>query len=398
MTSLQLGGYDPLDAQLDDAAMAPLRPPARAKRLRLAGWSASSVPVASILLVGIALGPRGISLLSPGALSLIDPALPVALAVLGVLLGLSLDVRRTEDGRPFAAGLIESAFTAALLGTPLALLAPAILTTTSVPVSVYAIALGLCAASSLAVPAGNATDPRTAAERVTRFDALFPIAAGGVLLGTIHAGLTMTAISLVGQAVMIAVLLAGSAWLLLARAAMDTEQRVFAIATMLLVGGVADYLSLSALLSGLVAGMFWQLAGGQARESLRRDAFYIQHSLLVLVLVVAGARAEFSLASSALAAVYVVLRTAGKLFGGAIVGRISGAPEPRLFGLHLLSPGVFGVALALDAVRAAGPVLSVLLTVVVLGTIGSELVAGLGRPREVDRSEAELLESPRADR
>lgn len=398
MTSLHLGGYDPLDAQLDDAAMAPMRPAVRTSRLRLAGWSTSSVPVASLLLVGIALGPRGISLLSPGALSLIDPVLPVALAVLGVLLGLSLDVRRTEDGRPFAAGLIESAFTAALVGIPLALLAPAILITTSVPVWVFAIALGLCAASSLAVPAGNATDPRTAAERVTGFDALFPIAAGGVLLGTIHAGLTMTAISLVGQAVMIAVLLAGSAWLLLARAAMVTEQRVFAIATMLLVGGVADYLSLSALLSGLVAGMFWQLAGGQARESLRRDALYIQHSLLVLLLVVAGARTEFSLASSALAGVYVFLRTAGKLFGGSVAGRIAGAAEPRLLGLHLLSPGVFGVAFALDAVRAAGPDLSILLTVVVLGTIGSEIVAGLGRPGEVDPSGAGSLEPAGADR
>lgn len=398
MTLLHLGGYDPLDAQLDDAAMAPLRPAARTSRLRLAGWSASSVPVASLLLVGIALGPRGISLLSPGALSLIDPALPVALAVLGVLLGLSLDVRRTEDRRPFAAGFIESAVTAGLVGVPLTLLAPAIMTTTSVPVWVFATALGLCAASSLAVPAGNAMDPRMAAERVTGFDALFPIAAGGVLLGTIHSGLTMTAISLVGQAVMIAVLLAGSAWLLLGRAAMDTEQRVFAIATMLLVGGVADYLSLSALLSGLVAGMFWQLAGGQARESLRRDALHIQHSLLVLLLVVAGARTEFSLASSALALVYVFLRTAGKLFGGSVAGSIAGAAEPRLFGLHLLSPGVFGVAFALDAVRAAGPDLSVMLTVVVLGTIGSEIASGLGQPRGVDRSQAELLEPTGADR
>jgi hypothetical protein len=382
MTSLQLGGYDPLDAQLDDAAMASLRLPARASRLRLAGWSATSVPVASLLLVGIALGPRGISLLSPGALSLIDPALPVALAVLGVLVGLSLDVRWKEDWRPFAAALVESGFTAALVGAPLVLLAPAILTATLLPLPVLAMALGLCAASSLAVPAGSAMEPRTA-DRVRGFDAILSVVAGGALLGTIHAG--TAAVSLVGQAAFITVLLAASAWLLLARAGMDTEQRVFAIATMLLVGGVADYLSLSALLSGLVAGMFWQLAGGQARESLRRDALYIQHSLLVLVLVIAGARTEFSLASSALASVYVFLRTAGKLLGGSVAGRIIGLADPRLFGLHLLTPGVFGVALALDAVRAGGPDLDLLLTLVVLGTIGSELVAGLGRPHEVDR-------------
>ena len=60
MTSLQLGGYDPLDAQLDDAAMVGTsRPAGRASRVPLARWSASSVPVASLLLVGIALALTG---------------------------------------------------------------------------------------------------------------------------------------------------------------------------------------------------------------------------------------------------------------------------------------------------------------------------------------------------
>ena len=59
---------------------------------------------------------------------------------------------------------------------------------------------------------------------------------------------------------------------------------------MLLVGGLADYLSLSALTSGLVAGLFWQRAGGPAAESLRRDLGYLQHPLVVLLLVTAGAR------------------------------------------------------------------------------------------------------------
>jgi hypothetical protein len=389
MTSLQLGGYDPLDAQLDDAAMAPPRPARRTSlRRRLAGWSATSVPVASLLLVGIALGPRGISLLSPGVLSRLDPALPVALAALGALVGLSVNIRRTADRRPFAGAVVESGLTTGIVSAGLVFLAPAVLTATTVPLWMLACALGLCAATSLAVPGGSPAEPRAVHRRVVELDVIVPIVLGGVLLGAMKSGATPAAAALVGQAAIIAVLLAAAGWLLLARVASDTEQRVFAIAVMLLIGGAADYLSLSALLSGLVAGTLWQLAGGPAEESLRRDALYVQHSLLVLVLVVAGARTDFSLASSAIAAVYIFLRTGGKLLGGSVAGRIAGAGEGRAFGLHLLSPGVFGVALALNTVRAAGPDATILLTVVVLGTIGAELVAEVGRPIEVESAEA----------
>ncbi len=316
MTSLQLGGYDPLDAQLDDAAMVgTLRPAGRASRVPLARWSASSVPVASLLLVGIALGPRGISLLTPNMLALLDPVLPVALAALGALVGLSLDLRRPDNPRPLAAAAFESGLTIGLVAMTFALLAPAALNANGLNLWMIAGALGLCAGSSLAVPSGNPVEPRTMQGRVMTLDVLLPIVAGGLLLGTVPKGATLAALTFVGQATAIAVMLAAAVWLLLARAVSDTEQRVFGFAAMLLIGGLADYLSLSALLSGLVTGIFWQLAGGQARESLRRDVLHLQHSLLVLVLVVAGARTDFSLATSAMAAVYAALRAAGKGFG-----------------------------------------------------------------------------------
>ena len=395
MTSLQLGGYDPLDAQLDDAAMAPPRHAgAILLRRRLAGWSESSVPVASLLLAGIALGPRGISLLSPGVLSLLDPAIPVALAALGALVGLSVNIRRPENRRPLAGAVIESGLTAGIVGGGLAVLAPVVLTGTVVPFWVLTAALALCAATSLAVPGGvDAAERHPLHLRVVALDVLVPIVLGGLLLGALLGGATLGAISLVGKAALIAALLALSGWLLLAGAASETEQRIFAFAMMLLVGGAADYLSLSALLSGLVAGTFWHLAGGPAEASLRRDVLYVQHSLLVLVLVVAGARADFSLASSAIAAVYVFLRTSGKLLGGAVAGRIAGVGQAGAFGLHLLSPGVFGVALALNLVRASGPEATILLTIVVLGTIASELVAELGRPLELDSQPLEIGEA-----
>jgi hypothetical protein len=55
---------------------------------------------------------------------------------------------------------------------------------------------------------------------------------------------------------------------------------------------------------------------------------------------------------------------------------------PASLGLTLVTPGIFGIALALNTVRSAGPQSELLLGVVVLGTIGSQLIAAFRRPRE----------------
>ena len=111
----------------------------------------------------------------------------------------------------------------------------------------------------------------------------------------------MGAVTLLALASGVSLMLAAAAWLLLARASSETEERVFAVSALLLVGGVADALSLSALVGGLAAGVFWRLAGRQPREAVRRDVLFVQHPLLVLVLLLAGARAEWSPAAWALA-------------------------------------------------------------------------------------------------
>lgn len=392
MTSLQLGGYDPLDARLVEAATTP-RPagPARS-RLRLASWSASSVPVASLLLVGLGLGPRGLSLLSPGVLSLLDPAIPVALAALAALVGMSLPLRERTDGRVLVMAIASAGITTLVVAGAVLLVLPPLLVERSIPLPMLAGALGLCAASSLAVPGQNTAARRSAFRRLADLEVVLPIVAGGALLGILHDGWATSAFIRASLAVIMTVLLSGGAWLLLARATSESEQRVFALAAMLLIGGIADYLSLSALFVGVVAGTVWLLAGGQPRESLHRDTLYIQHSLIVLILVVAGARADLSLASFALAVAYLALRTTGRLLGASVASRLSGAREPRLAGLQLLSPGMFGVALALDLNRSAGTSANVLLSTVVLGTIGSEIVAALWRPRDSAASANDLGE------
>ena len=391
MTSQSAGGpfelFDPsLDGAVDDGRTP--RPPGaderpRSRWRRSLAWSATSAPVALLLLAGITCGPRGINLLSADALSSLDPVVPVALAALGVLVGLGVGDRRADDRRLLPAASLQAAVTMLVVSAGTAILAFAAVSSVVPPSWTLVLAAGICAATSLTLPISNPLEPRAAATRVIELGVLLPIVTGGLMLAWLRTGSPMGAVVLVLQVSGITVALGAAGWLLLTRVSSETDQRVFAISALLLVGGVADALALSALLGGLVAGVFWRHAGGSPRDTIRRDVLFVQHSLLVLVLLVAGARAELSAAALALAAGYVALRVAGTLAGSALARRVAGARAPRDLGLHLLPPGVFGVAFALNAAEVAGAEAPLLITSVVVGTIGSEVVALLLPPRSV---------------
>jgi hypothetical protein len=59
-----------------------------------------------LVIVGIGAGPYGLNLLSVGVLLLLDPAIAMALAMLGVFVGLSIDLRRPRLSTPAALALI----------------------------------------------------------------------------------------------------------------------------------------------------------------------------------------------------------------------------------------------------------------------------------------------------
>ena len=345
-------------------------------------WSATSAPVALLLLMGIALGGRGINLLTPAVLSLLDPVVPVALAAFGVLAGLGAGDRRPADRRLFVAASLGAVVTMLTVSSGIAVVAFFAMSSIVRPFWTLILASGICAATSLTLPTGNRLEPRPAVTRVIELGALLPILAGGLVLAWLRAGSSAAALTLLAQASVITCALAGAGWLLLTRAASETEERVFAVSALLLVGGVADALSLSALFGGLIAGVFWWYAGRHPRDTISRDVLFVQHPLLVLVLLVAGARADLSAASLALGAVYLVLRVVGQLAAGEVARRAAGLEAPRDLGFHLLPPGVFGVAFALNAVSVVDHA-SILLAAVVTGTIGSEFVALLLAPKRV---------------
>lgn len=354
-----------------------------ARPSRLLGWSATSLPVAPLLLAGAFLGPHGLAVLSPGALAAVDPAMPVALAALGILIGLDAG-SRPAGGSP-----------GVLPGTGLAILTVAVVTGGLVAAAalgpalgmtpwLFALLCGVCAASSLTLPGRSLPEPRRRTDALVEAEVAAAIIIGAAVLAFVRRQAAVPAAVLLAQNVGVVGVLGLAGWLLARRTTSTTERRVFAMATLLLVGGAADFLASSPLFGGLCAGLLWQGLGGTSREVLHRETLYVQHPFVVLVLLVAGARVDLSPLSLSLAAAYVSLRAATRFAGGTALHRLapSAAHELRL---ELVAPGVFGVAFALNAARAMEANradASLVLSVVVLGTLLSDVLARLVASRE----------------
>jgi len=369
--------FDPIDVQLrqSGATAGRLSPTSRIGSLN---WSTGAFPVLLLLVTGAALGPHGLVLLTPQALAFLDPASSIALAALGVIAGLSVRTGRA-DRRIVVASGAQAMVTAIVVATGVLLVGPALTTVSPFPPWwMVALVLGLCAATSSSLPPDPTRPSHDVAARLDVQDYLLPIVFGGVLLAFLREPTPVAALLVAAQATLIAVVIAIAGWLLLSQASTPAEQRVCIFASLLLLGGAADYLSMSALLGGLVAGACWQFAGGAVREYIRRDVAHVQHSLLVLILLLAGARADFSPTALTLSIAYVIVRTSGKLLGGWFATHSSDA-IPRTNSVQLISPGVFGVAFASNVVRAGGPEFTAMLTVVVVGTIASSLIAAFSR-------------------
>jgi len=338
-------------------------------------WSSGPFATVGLLLLGAALGPHGLAILTPRILAFLDSAAPVAMAALGVIAGLNLRITRADRQIVIAANG-QALITAIVVGAGILIAGPPLAAVNLFsPWWMGALVLAIVAATSASLSIDRTTDDsRDLPMRLEDHDYILPILIGGILLAWLREASTIGTLSLTVQALVVATVVAGAGWLLMSRASTPTEERVFAFASLLLLGGAADYLSVSALLLGLAAGAFWLRTGGAVREYISRDVAYVQHTLFVLIFLLAGARAVFSPAALMLSIAYVLFRTGGKLLGGMAANQwVPTLPEDAA--LRLISPGVFGVAFALNVVRAAGPELAPVLTVAVVGTIASSVVA-----------------------
>jgi hypothetical protein len=198
-----------------------------------------SVP--ALLLLGVALGPNGLDLLTPPVVLLLDPIVAMALAMIGVFVGLNIDLSRPR---------LDAAIAMAALGG-----AAVIFSREASPLALMLITLAMAG---------------------------------------------------------IALIVAFAGWLLVGQTDSEREQQVFVIGALLVIGGAAAYLSLSALFAGLFAGILWSAAGDLARARIVKELDYLQHPLVVLLLLVAGASITTYVEAAVLALVVLVLHLAAR--------------------------------------------------------------------------------------
>jgi hypothetical protein len=320
-------------------------------------------------------------LLSSSVLPLLDPVVPVALAGLGVLVGVGISDRTLAIPRLLGAATLASAIPLVVVALGLGFFTGTIGAVSPLPPWALALVFGVCAATTLTLPSGNPLEPRSFVTRLAEAGALLPIVIGGIVLATVRAESAGAAVLLLAEAVAVTLAVAAAGWLLLTRTSSQTEEAIFAFATLLLVGGAAQALGQSALFAGLIAGVCWRFAGGRPRDTIARDVLFARHPLLVLVLLVAGARADLSWTAAVLGGAYFVFRACAVLVGDAVAMRATGGRLLRAQRLRLLRPGVFGVAFAVNAAGVTGGNHATLLGTLVVGTIATECAALLLSPR-----------------
>lgn len=334
----------------------------------------------ALLPLGAALGPAGLNLLSLPVVASLDPAVSVALVALGVLAGLGLDFRRPREGVLLAAASLEAGVTILVVGAAVSVsqakfgpLEP----------SVW---IGLIFGLSAAVSAAAVSDPpderAPVAARVGELNDVLPIVLSGLVLASLHHAGPGRGLWLVAQSTVIAFLIALAARRLVERASDESEQHVFVAGALLLLGGAAAYLSMSALWVGFAGGMTWRLAGGAALERIERDLLYLQHPLIVLLLLVSGARLQVSAPVLGVAALYIVFRAVGKVAGSWLVRRTMLPDLPSDTGRRLIAPGVIALAFAINVLQARPEwdAAQMLLAVAAIGSVASELLSVIAHP------------------
>jgi hypothetical protein len=371
-------GADPLDEQIVAAPGARRADRSWWVRHRLAeGLSATLVP-GLLLVVGLVLGPEGTALLEPRFLTSLDPAVSAALAALGLMVGVGLAAPGRRDLHLLGLASAEAGLTFGLVcAATLGVLSQEPSLVGVGPLLAVLLAIGASASSGSSASADvlAAEEPRRAVD----VDDVLPILLGGLALAYARSGALSDGLALFAQCTLAAAAVTAAAWLLLSRPGAEAGRHVFTAGLVLLLGGLAEYLGTSALYNGLVAGVLLRAAGGPARDAVARDVGHLQHPLLVMLLLVAGARVSFSPGVFMLVLAAVALRLGVKLAAARLLR--SALPDRADPGLirQLIAPGALAPAFALNCTLAGADPHGLLLPAAVLVSIFSELLALLVR-------------------
>lgn len=372
----ELGGPDPLDQRLGQP---PLSAQAWLRSLLFTrsalGLAPSLTPAVIFLPMGALLGPRGIGWFTPQVLLRLDIFVTITLAVLGVLVGIAVGREVRASMRLLVAASLESAVTvAAVAGATILFVRSAGVPLDAGAVIAFGLAFGLCASASSATSAPPDSEAAASvATKVADLDDVLPIAATTVIFAVVAPAETawLYAIAPVGLGLIVGVI----GWLLFDRAESGAERVVFVLGTLALAGGAASYLKVSPLAAGLVAGVFWATTRGRADQIVTNDVQRVQHPLIVLLLLTAGALWTPSQAALWLLAPYLLFRLVGKIAGAWVTARFLEVRTSDL-AAFLMPPGVLAVAFALNFRQVLPPATGeILVSTVAMGTAAFELFA-----------------------
>lgn len=374
----ETGGADSLDLDLRGAA-APTRLRALdfLLRTRVAlGLQPVTAPAVIFVPLGIVLGPQVLGALPRAALTHLDPVVTVALAALGIFIGMGLYTRDATARRLLAAASLEALITIAVVAGSMLFLMSQWGMRLDLAAGLVATFLGVAASvSSAGAPEHVGSETHTLATRIADLDDGLSVVAGAIVVAAVsapNAGIVQT----LAYTVAIGIAGGGVGWLLFERAHSAAERAVFVGGALALIGGAAEYMQSSPLLAGMIAGLCWRLLPGEADRVIRLDVSRFQHPLVILLLVTAGALVELTTLVIWLLVPFVIFRLTGKVIGAAVAARMAPPLQTADLAAYLLPPGLLGIALAFNFLQVSSTtVASAVISTVALGTLAAELLA-----------------------
>ena len=333
---------------------------------------ATMAPTILFVLIGVGLGPHGLDIFSRTLVGHLEPIVWVSLAVIGVFIGLNIAAVASRSARRLVIGGVAAPVitVAGVAGGLYLLLAYASASLAGHPAG-SVILIGICASVSAAIlPGAGASDALRRAAHLSDLDDALLLACGVAVVATLAADgapVRLGVTALTGGAIGVA------GWLLFERS--DAAERgVFVTGAVLLLAGIGAYLGTSPLLSGGIAAIVWARAPGAADRITARDLRTLQHPLVALLLILAGAMLEWTPIVLWVTGAIVVLRLAAKLLASVAVAPVADI-SPALLATVLLQPGILGIALALNAGRLLGPDYTWLVSAVTTSAVISEVLA-----------------------
>lgn len=373
----EIGGQDPLDLRLGPPPPTPLVWLLSLLRTRSAlGLAPSLTPAVIFLPLGALLGPLGLGLISLRILSRLDVAVTIALAVIGVMVGIALGREIRQAQRLFVAASLESLITIVAVGAATWYFASTTQLPIDAPIAALALALGLSASASSATSADPDSEPVAAvATRVADLDDVLPIVIAAVAMAIVPTADVAPRWVLGVMPIVAGIAIGAIGGLVFERAESGAERAVFVLGTLSLAGGAAAYMHVSPLGVGLVAGLCWTIVPGRADRIVEEDLRRVQHPLVVLLLVTAGAMWTPSIAAIWLLTPYLLFRLAGKVTGAWVSAWFLDVSASDL-AAYLISPGVLAVAFALNFRQVLPPATGdMVLSAVAIATAAFEIFA-----------------------